>query len=72
MSDPTDTDTLRRRRDELLLELEQLEDVTEDEDVLPEERLFSIRSELKEIDRQLDPETAEHRRHDGRSDADSL
>lgn len=72
MSNSTDRDTLLRRQQELLVELEQLEDVTEEEDVLPDARLSDIRNELEEIEQRLNPESADHRRHDGRSDADAL
>jgi hypothetical protein len=72
MTSSTELDALRRRQQELLSELEQLEDVSEEEDVLPEARLADIRRELKEIERRLDPETTQHRRHEGRSESDLL
>jgi hypothetical protein len=72
MSSSTERESLLRKQQELLTELEQLEDVTEENDVMPEARLADIRRELKDIERRLDPESADHRRHDGRSDADLL
>lgn len=72
MTNSTDREMLLRRQLELLAELEQLEDVIDDDDVLPEARLSDIRLELEEVERKLDPESVDHRRHEGRSDADSL
>jgi hypothetical protein len=66
----TDRDALIRRQQELLLELEQLEDVTDENDIYPEARIADLRRELADVERQLDPDAADRHRHSGRSDAD--